>query len=105
MKVRKTEKALLWIALRIEPGIALGIALGIVLAIGLATAGVPLFAQASPLASANSSPAGVGSATVKQLGSIREIHGSGLLLVTEKGEEISVQVQSGARLLRLPPGQ
>jgi hypothetical protein len=89
----------------IQRRIPLAIPLRIALAIGLALAGFPLFAQAAPPGSANSSPAGAGAATVKQLGSIREIHGSGLLLATDQGQEISVQVQSGARLLRLPPGQ
>ena len=93
MEVRKTEKALL-LSLMAS---AMGLALGIVLSIGLGFAGVPLFAHAAPPASANSSPPGASAANVKQLGSIREIHGSGLLLVTDKGEEISVQVQPGAR--------
>ena len=77
----------------------------LVLGIWLAVAAGTLFAQAAPSASAHSSPAGAASAAVKQLGSIREISGSRLLLVTDQGEEFRVQVQSGARLLRLAPGQ
>ena len=88
--------------LRFGLGVALGIALGIAICMWLAVSGSSLFAQA---ASASSSPAGAASAAVKQLGSIREIHGSRLLLVTDQGEELSVQVQPGARLLRLAPGQ
>jgi len=58
--------------------------------------GVP---RAAPAGSAS------GSVLVKQLGSIREIHGAGLLLATDQGGEVEVKVQPGARLLRLSPGQ
>ena len=58
--------------------------------------GVP---RAAPAGSASDS------VLVKQLGSIREIHGAGLLLATDQGGEVEVKVQPGARLLRLSPGQ
>ena len=77
----------------------------VVLGIWFAVAAGQLFAQAAPPASAHSSPAGAPAATVKQLGSIREISGSRLLLVTDQGEAFRVEVQPGARLLRLAPGQ
>ena len=64
-----------------------------------------LLAQAAPSASSSPSPPGTAAVAVKQLGSIREIHGSRLLLVTDQGEEFWVEVQPGARFLRLPPGK
>ncbi|PSH03513.1 MAG: hypothetical protein CXZ00_11905 [Acidobacteria bacterium] len=58
-----------------------------------------LFAQASaPITSASGSG-------VKQLGSIRRINGSDLLLLTDQGAELAVKIQPNARLLRLAPGQ
>jgi hypothetical protein len=42
---------------------------------------------------------------VKQLGSIRKISGADLTLATDQGTELAVKVDSGARLLRLAPGQ
>jgi co-chaperonin GroES (HSP10) len=69
------------------------------LALVLAVASGPLLAQAG--AQAASASAGV----IKQLGSIRTIHGSDLSLATDQGTELAVKVQPGARLLRLAPGQ
>jgi hypothetical protein len=57
-----------------------------------------LLAQAAP---ATSAAAG----TVKQLGSIRKIAGPELTLGTDQGAELAIHVASGARLLRLAPGQ
>jgi len=48
-------------------------------------------------------PAATG--TVKQLGAIRKIAGTDLTLVTDQGKEVAIKVATGARLLRLAPGQ
>ena len=79
--------------------------LSITFGIWISVAAGPLFAQAAPSSSTHSSPAGTTSVAVKQLGSIREISGSSLMLMTDQGEEFLVRVQPGARLLRLAPGQ
>ncbi len=49
-------------------------------------------------------PATAGS-VVKQLGSIRKISGAELILATDQGAELRVKIDSGARILRLAPGQ
>jgi transcription antitermination factor NusG len=65
----------------------------------LAIASAPLSAQASAPAT------GAAAGAVKQMGSIRTIAGSDLSLMTDQGAALAVKVQSGARLLRLAPGQ
>jgi co-chaperonin GroES (HSP10) len=68
-----------------------------VLALLLTIASVPLAAQAiAPEAAA---------VTVKQLGSIRNIAGAGFTLATDQGATLAVEVQAGARVYRLAPGQ
>lgn len=44
-------------------------------------------------------------AAVKQLGSVQKIDGSSLVLATDQGATLAVHVQSGARIVRLAPGQ
>jgi len=58
---------------------------------------------ASIAAQVVAAPAATG--TVKQLGAIRKIAGSDLILVTDQGNEVAVKVATSARLLRLAPGQ
>ena len=81
--------------LSLAPGLALRLALCLVLALPPAIACAQANAQATP-ASAGA---------VKQLGSIRKISGADLTLATDQGVELAVKVSSGARLLRLAPGQ
>ncbi len=81
--------------LSLAPGLALRLALCLVLALPPAIACAQANAQATP-ASAGA---------VKQLGSIRKISGADLTLATDQGVELAVKVSSGARLVRLAPGQ
>jgi Domain of unknown function (DUF5666) len=63
-----------------------------------------LLALLLAIAAASLSAQATGGA-VKQLGSIRSITGSALSLTTDQGTELAVRIQSGARLLRLAPGE
>ncbi len=44
-------------------------------------------------------------ATVKQLGAILKVAGDILTLTTDQGTEVTIRIQPGARILRLPPGK
>lgn len=60
-------------------------------------------AQLAAQGGAPATPASGG--VVKQLGSIRNISGADLTLATDRGAELAVKVEPGARILRLAPGQ
>lgn len=68
------------------------------LAVSVMLAPAGLLAQTAPATSATAG-------TVKQMGSIRKIAGLELTLGTDQGAELAIHVASGARLLRLAPGQ
>lgn len=70
-----------------------------VLGLLLMIASVPLAAQVTAPETAAAAVA------VKQLGSIRNIAGSGFTLATDQGATLAVEVQAGARVYRLAPGQ
>lgn len=45
------------------------------------------------------------STVVRALGTVKTISGNDITLTPDKGAEVSIQVQSGARILRIEPGQ
>lgn len=76
-----------------------------VLAIGIVAAcsmGFPVSRQTQPPSSGGQNAAG---AVARSVGTVKSINGNSLVLRPDSGTEITVNVQDGARLLRLAPGQ